>query len=487
QQDRFALLSDPGGSSDATFVETTDYAPDQSIPMGVYQRSPNGGGPDRLIGAARLELPGATVIETMIQLRPGTPAALAMARRQAAELGGFATSLDLDKATLVDVIDALVAVIVRLARQYDIAWLWIFPRKGMISVLRAAVPGLLPPYRFSYCPDWQGWREDSPQYQQFRALGLRGIPDQPQLFQISLEDFAADLSRRLALRSARIARAAELEEHYRAAMWQAERDINDEIVRRHHETHDFGAVLRNELDLQPGVRVLNPDCGAGQNLAWLYERTGERGVVVGLEEDAALIQHARETIGEPERGNVVIFQGSSQHPTFPDGLFDRIYADRALSRTCDASGSLAELRRVLAPGGILSVTVPNWNTLEVVMGRYRSEDDTVVLTRLRKWYHQTFPARPHQADLLKMLNRTAWQTLRVTESHVTFTDLARVRALLLLPEAGHALAGHDQVFARQLTAFERRMERAERAVSLAVRVTLLYVWAQRPICPPERE
>ncbi|MGH2516745.1 MAG: hypothetical protein ACRDHP_13920, partial [Ktedonobacterales bacterium] len=42
QQDRFALLSDPGGSSDATFVETTDYAPDQSIPMGVYQRSPNG-------------------------------------------------------------------------------------------------------------------------------------------------------------------------------------------------------------------------------------------------------------------------------------------------------------------------------------------------------------------------------------------------------------------------------------------------------------
>ncbi|HLJ80887.1 MAG TPA: hypothetical protein VKT52_05325, partial [Ktedonobacterales bacterium] len=105
QQDRFALVSEHATQSDATFVEVTDYAPERTIPIGVYQRAPDDNMPDKLISAVRIELPGAMIIETVIQLKPGSPAALALARHQVAELGGFATQLDLDKATLVDVID----------------------------------------------------------------------------------------------------------------------------------------------------------------------------------------------------------------------------------------------------------------------------------------------------------------------------------------------------------------------------------------------
>jgi SAM-dependent methyltransferase len=488
QQERFALVSDPSAQSDTTFVETTDYAPERTIPMGVYLRNPSGEGPDRLVGAARLELPGATVTETMIRLAPGTHAALALGRHQVAEIGGFATPLDLDKAALADVIDAIVAMIVRIAREHGIEWLWIFPRKGMISVLHATVPGVLPPYHFSYCPDWQGWREESRHYRQFRALGLRGISDQPQLFQIRREDFASDLARRLALRSVRVERAAELEQRFRGAMWQAERDINDEIVRRHSETHDFGAILAADLDVQLGMRVLNVDCGTGQNLAWLGARAGETGVVVGLESERVLAQRARQTIAREERRNVLVFEGSAEQPAFPDCLFDRAYADRTLQRARDPSSVLTELRRVLAPGGILSVVVPAWETLEVRTGRYRSEDDADVVERLRGWYREVFPGRLDAEALFRMMSRSSWQTMRVTETYATFTDLARVRAMLLLPEASEALGGRDAAFAKQLAAFEHRMERAERAVSLAVHVTLRYVWARRSSpCAPAPE
>lgn len=488
QQQRFAMVSDPTTQSDVTFVETTDYAPERTVPIGVYQRASGGDMPDKLIGAVRIELPGAMIIETMIRLKPGTPAALALARQQVAELGGFATSLDLDKATLVDVIDALVAVIIRIAGRYDIEWFWFFPRKGFISLMRAHVPGLLPPYHLTYSTDWHGWQEESPRYQQFRALRLRGMTDQPQLFQIHRDDFASDLSRRLALRPARVAKASEFGDIFQAAMRRAERDVSDEIVRRHNETHDFGVTLLDDLNVRPGMRVLNADCGTGENLAWLRERVGERGVVVGLEPDAAFFQQVQQALDETKRANVSVFQGSSQQLAFPNSLFDRIYADRTLQRAHDPLGAVSELWRVLAPGGILSLVVPVWETLEVRTGRYRSEDDMGVLESLRAWYRQSYPTQHSATDLLDLMSRSTWQTMRVTETYATFTDLARVRALLQLPEARQALGSRDEALSGQLAAFERRMERAERAVSLTVRVLLLYAWGRRSSpCAPGQE
>lgn len=485
QEERFELVGPPTARSETTFIETTDYAPERTFPVGVYRHDPDGGG-RRLIGAARLEMPGATVIESMIELRPDTPAARAFGRLAAAEIGGFATPLDLDKVTLTDVIDAIVATIVELAHRCDIEWLWIFPRVGMISVLRATLPDLLPPYHFSYCADWVGWREESPQYQQFRSLGLRGVSDQPQLFQIQRDEFAADLARRLALRAVRVARAAELEERFRAAMVRAERDINDEIVRRHNETHDFSVRVRDELDVRPGMRVLNMDCGTGKSLAWLRERTGEHGTVVGLERDAALVRHARLLYGGSTRSDLVVMQGGTNGLTFPDGLFGRVYADRALQRTNDARIALSEMRRVLAPGGVLSLVVPLWETLQVHAGRYRSEDDDEVLASLRRLYRREFPTQLDLESLRELMGRNTWESMRVTEAWATFTDINRVRALLWLPEARLMHDGHDVEFVRRLDAFERRMERAERAVSLAARVKVLYAWARRPaICAAE--
>lgn len=479
QQERFELVGAPSAHSETTFIATTDYAPERTFPIGVYLRDPDCGS-RRLVGAARLEMPGATVIETMIQLRPGTPAAIALQQHKAAEIGGFATPLDLDKVTLTDVVDAVVAAIVEIARQHDIEWLWIFPRKGMMSVLRATLPDLLPPYHFSYCPDWLGWQEESPHYQQFRSLGLRGVSDQPLLFQIHREDFAADLARRLAARGTRTTRATELEERFRAAMVRAERDINDEIVRRHNDTHDFSATVRNELDLRPGMRILNVDCGAGENLAWLRERTGGRGTVVGLEPDATLVRRARQAIGSAVRSDLLVMQGGAGALTHPDEMFDRVYADRTLQRARDARLTLAEMRRVLAPGGVLSVIMPDWESVQVQTGRYRSEDDNDVLERLRRWYRQAYPNRISRDRLVEVMRLGAWEAMRVTEMCATFTDVNRVRAALLLSEARLAHEDRDGEFVRKLTAFERRMERAERAVSLAVQMKVLYVWARRP-------
>ena len=261
QQERFARVSrqDAGAASredtEPTFVAATDYAPTRTVPIVVRRRAaaPDARGP--LLAVARVELPGATVIERMIRLRPGTAAEQALRAGKVAEIGGFATPTDLDRATLLDVIDAIVAVVVQVAEEHNIDWLWFFPRKGFISVMRAEIPGVLPPYRLSYCADWLGWDEGSPQLQRFRALNLRGVPTQPQIFQIARDDFATDLAARQTLLPRRAARAGALERLLIPAMWQAQRDINQEIVSAHGRGEAQGEASRTAVNPdfpQPG-------------------------------------------------------------------------------------------------------------------------------------------------------------------------------------------------------------------------------------------
>ena len=53
-------------------------------------------------------------------------------------------------------------------------------------------------------------------------------------------------------------------------------------------------------------------------------------------------------------------QGSALALPFAAGSFDRVIASEVLEHVADDLAALAELRRVLRPGGALAVTVPAW-------------------------------------------------------------------------------------------------------------------------------
>lgn len=225
QVERFAQVSTVKRGAQTTYAETTDYAPQQTIPLVVRRRhaatQTDTQAADTLLGTARLEQRGATLIEAMLRLAPGSQTAMALHHGRAAEIGAFAPVPDLDKAGLVDVVDAMVAMLVRLATERHIDWLLIFPRNGFMSLMWAEIPGLLPPYRFTPCHDVLGWNEGSERLEQFRALRLKGVGEQPEVYQIRRSDLAADLARRLALLPERRARADELNQQLLRAMCRA--------------------------------------------------------------------------------------------------------------------------------------------------------------------------------------------------------------------------------------------------------------------------
>jgi ubiquinone/menaquinone biosynthesis C-methylase UbiE len=106
-----------------------------------------------------------------------------------------------------------------------------------------------------------------------------------------------------------------------------------------------------------GRRILDVGCGAGPVLAALRDRGA---VVTGVDPSIKMLELARQRLGE---GAVLHRAGLGGDPLpFPDGAFDDAIVCLVLHYPEDWSAALAELRRVLVPGGRLIVVANHPST-----------------------------------------------------------------------------------------------------------------------------
>lgn len=110
----------------------------------------------------------------------------------------------------------------------------------------------------------------------------------------------------------------------------------------------------DRLDLRPEMRLLDFGCGAGRHA---LEAARRGAVAVALDKEATDCKDTAALIG-PEGGSTV--NGDGLALPFTDGSFDRIVAAEVLEHVPDDRAVMAELARVLRPGGRLAVTVPRW-------------------------------------------------------------------------------------------------------------------------------
>jgi len=107
------------------------------------------------------------------------------------------------------------------------------------------------------------------------------------------------------------------------------------------------------LGLPPGARILDAGCGSGRNMIEL----ARRGTVTGVELSAPSVEKAR------ERGCGEVVEGSVLDMPFADDSFDLAVSLDVIEHLEDDLGALRELRRTVAPGGALLVTVPAYQWL----------------------------------------------------------------------------------------------------------------------------
>ena len=123
-------------------------------------------------------------------------------------------------------------------------------------------------------------------------------------------------------------------------------------------------VYFDRLGLHPGDRVLDMGCGAGRHAFEMFRRGGD---VIAFDQNADELAGVLEIFGAmreagevPAGADADIKQGDALAMPFADEEFDRIVASEVLEHIPDDETAIAELVRVLRPGGTIAVTVPRW-------------------------------------------------------------------------------------------------------------------------------
>ena len=173
-------------------------------------------------------------------------------------------------------------------------------------------------------------------------------------------------------------------------------------------TVDYG-----RLGLCAGERLLDLGCGGGRHA---FEAARRGGRVVALDAEDGEVRQVRDTIGamvdagqvSADRGAGAV-QGDALRLPFADAAFDRVIAAEVLEHIPDDAAAMAELARVLRPGGTMAVTVPrlgpealNWALSDqyhnVPGGHVRIYRRSTLLRRLRR--AGLLPVASHHAHAL---------------------------------------------------------------------------------------
>ena len=201
--------------------------------------------------------------------------------------------------------------------------------------------------------------------------------------------------------------------------------------------------------VRPGDTVLDVGAGAGNDALIAAQLVGNDGHVIALDLTRPMTHRIQSAARAAGTGNVSVIEASAERLPLADGSVDSITSNGALNLVPDKRRAVAEMFRVLRPGGRLQIA-------DVVIQRPVTVDCS---EDPRLWVECVVGATVDE-DLLTMFRDAGFEDIRVARSldYFSHSPSAQTR------EIAASFGAHS---------LELTMQRAERAPSLA------WHWARR--------
>jgi ubiquinone/menaquinone biosynthesis C-methylase UbiE len=115
-------------------------------------------------------------------------------------------------------------------------------------------------------------------------------------------------------------------------------------------------TILTSLDIKDTDQVLDAGGGDGYYTKLVSELTNAPITLYDFDENA--LNSARKNLAGKD---IKILQGGVEKMPFPDNSFDKIILTEVMEHVPDEHAGFKELYRILKPGGLLAMTVPNYN------------------------------------------------------------------------------------------------------------------------------
>lgn len=132
-------------------------------------------------------------------------------------------------------------------------------------------------------------------------------------------------------------------------------------------TRRLRAWERDRLELGRGNRLLDIGCGLGEAALGLAENLDEDAELVGVDASAEMIRVAQR-MARRARCRVRFTVGDACALDEPDDHFDVVRSERTLQWLADPVAAVAEMARVVRPGGRVSLIDTDWSSFTIDVG-----------------------------------------------------------------------------------------------------------------------
>lgn len=130
-----------------------------------------------------------------------------------------------------------------------------------------------------------------------------------------------------------------------------------EYTRQYMLTGEMRELIMKHMLIKDGDRILEVGCGTGYLSRYLSR--GRRNLsITGIDFDEHFICRAQELAQKEESTSISFLQANAKEIPFADNSFDRIVSHTFLTSTKEPERSLAEMHRVVKPGGTISSITP---------------------------------------------------------------------------------------------------------------------------------
>lgn len=228
------------------------------------------------------------------------------------------------------------------------------------------------------------------------------------------------------------------------------------------------------LDLQPGRRVLDVGCGTGEDVRAMARIVGPAGHVVGLDSSATIVEVAAARSASDDLP-CEFRVGQAEQLELDDGSFDACRAERVLQHVANPGRAIAEMMRVLRPGGRVVCFEPDWDLQAF------DAPDRDLTRRIRAFRVDRMRSGEVGRQLRRYLIASGASGVRVVPLPGVMTDLRIADTVMRLREVLDDAMSNGIITAEEAARWWTSLEDADRAGQFFVVSVAFLVSGQKPI------